>query len=169
MFILRGNRFRGLAGNLGVVTTVHCQFDRRRLRSQLSMSLKPPEHGAKFHRSGPVVPKSLSRSQTARRRSSRIALNAPIRLSGDDREKRPFSSLPAKATNLNKHGAAIQLHRDLLVGSKVVVRNQRGGEASARVVAQLAALHGVPTYAIEFVEQDEKATTFWGIAFPSSS
>ena len=119
-------------GNLGVVTAVYCQFDGPRLRSQLSMSLKPPEHGAKLHRSGPIVPKSLIRSQTAKRRS-------------------------------------IQLHRDLLVGSKVVVRNQRGGEASARVVAQLAALHGVPTYAIEFIEQDEKATTFWGIAFPSSS
>ena len=76
--------------------------------------------------------------------------------------------LPARATNLNRHGAAVQLHRDLLVGSTIMVRNQRGGQVSARVVAQLAALQGVPTYAIEFVERDDKATTFWGITFPSN-
>ena len=28
------------------------------------------------------------------------------------------------------------------------------------------ALQEVPTYAIEFVEQDEKTKNFWGIAFP---
>jgi len=95
-----------------------------------------------------------------------MALNASIGLSGEDREKCSFS-LSAKATNLNRHGAAIQVGRELLVGSTVVVRNQRGTLISARVVAQLAALRGVPTYAIEFVEQDDKAKNFWGITFPS--
>jgi hypothetical protein len=76
---------------------------------------------------------------------------------------------PARATNLNRHGAAVQLNRELLVGSTIVVRNQRGGQVSARVVAQLPRLQGVPTYAIEFVEQDNKANTFWGIAFPSNT
>ena len=42
-------------------------------------------------------------------------------------------------------------------------------QVSARVVAQLAALQGVPTYAIEFVDNDDKARNFWGIAFPSNS
>lgn len=97
-----------------------------------------------------------------------MALNAPIGLSGEDRQKCPFT-MPAKATNLNRHGAAVQLHRELLVGSTVIVRNQRGTLVSARVVAQLAALKGVPTYAIEFVDQDDKAKNFWGITFPSSS
>jgi hypothetical protein len=95
-----------------------------------------------------------------------MALNATIGLSGEDRQKCSFS-LSAKATNLNRHGAAIQVGRELLVGSTVVVRNQRGTLISARVVAQLAALRGVPTYAIEFVEQDDKAKNFWGITFPS--
>ena len=84
-----------------------------------------------------------------------MALSAPIGLSGEDRQKCAFT-MPAKATNLNQHGAAIQLNRELLVGSTVVVRNQRGTQVSARVVTQLAALQGVPTYAIEFVEQDDK-------------
>ncbi len=109
---------------------------------------------------------SAQRSQIAKRRSSRIALNAPIGLSGEDRQKSSFT-MTAKATNLNKHGAAIQLNRELQVGSTVLVRNKSGTQVSARVVARLAALQGVPTYAVEFAEQDDKAKTFWGITFPS--
>jgi hypothetical protein len=75
--------------------------------------------------------------------------------------------MPAKATNLNKHGAAVQLNRELQVGSVVAVKNGRGVQVSARVVSQLLARNGVPTYAIEFVELDENAREFWGIAFPS--
>jgi hypothetical protein len=74
--------------------------------------------------------------------------------------------MPAKATNLNRHGAAIQISRDLLVGSIIVVRNPRGTQVSARVVSQLAASQGVSGYAIEFVEQDDATDNFWGIAFP---
>jgi hypothetical protein len=97
-----------------------------------------------------------------------MALNAPIGLSGEDRQKCSFT-VPAKATNLNRYGAAIQLNRELLVGSIVVVRNKSGTQVSARVVAQLAALQGVPTYAIEFAAQDDddQAKAFWGITFPS--
>jgi hypothetical protein len=95
-----------------------------------------------------------------------MALNAPVGLSGEDRQKCSFT-MPAKATNLNKHGAAIQLNRELMVGSTVVVRNKGGAQVSARVVAQLAALQGVNTYAIEFAEQEDRVKTFWGITFPS--
>ena len=77
--------------------------------------------------------------------------------------------MPARATNLNRHGAAVQLHRELVVGSVVVVRNKLGTQVSARIVSQLAAREGVPTYAIEFVEQDDAASSFWGIAFPPKS
>jgi len=54
--------------------------------------------------------------------------------------------MPARATNLNRHGAAVQLNRELLVGSVVLVRNKRGTEVSARVVAQLAAGKRVKTF-----------------------
>jgi hypothetical protein len=130
------------------------------------MNLKPTERRPEAHRKDLMATASAHRSQIAKRRSSRIALNAPVGLSGEDRQKCPFT-MPAKATNLNKHGAAIQLHRELLVGSTVVVRNKSGTQVSARVVTQLVALQGVPTYAIEFAEHDDKVKTFWGITFPS--
>ncbi len=76
--------------------------------------------------------------------------------------------MPARATNLNRHGAAVQLNRELLVGSVVVVRNKRGTQISGRVVAQVSALQGLRTYGIEFVEQGDRASNFWGIVFPSS-
>ena len=96
-----------------------------------------------------------------------MALTVRIGLSGEDRQKCSFT-MHGKATNLNRHGAAIQLNRELLVGSTVVVRNKSGTQVSARVVAQLAGLPGVPTYAIEFAEQDDddRVKAFWGITFP---
>jgi len=97
-----------------------------------------------------------------------MALHASVELAGEDRQKCSFTML-AKATKLNKHGAAVQLSRELLVGSVVTVNNKHGTELSARVVAQLAALEGVSTYAIEFVEQGERAETFWGIIFPPNT
>ena len=112
--------------------------------------------------------RSLNRIQLGKRRSTRIALDSPVELAGQDRHKSSFA-MPAKATNLNKHGAAIQLHRELLVGSIVSVKNTHGIQVSARVVSQMVARNGVPTYAIEFVEQDDKTKDFWGISFPSAT
>lgn len=97
-----------------------------------------------------------------------MALHASVGLRGEDRQKCAFT-MPAKATKLNKHGAAVQLRRELQVGSFVTVNNKQGTALSARVVAQLAVLEGVSTYAIEFVEQGERAETFWGIIFPPNT
>lgn len=109
---------------------------------------------------------TTNRTQIAKRRSSRIALNTSVGLSGLDPQKNPFT-MPARATNLNRYGAAIHLPRQLLVGSTVTVRNARGTQISARVVAQLAASQGVSVYGIEFVERDDAANSFWGITFPT--
>ena len=109
---------------------------------------------------------TTNRTQIAKRRSSRIALNTSVGLSGMDPHKHPFT-MPAKATNLNRYGAAVHLSRQLLVGSTVMVRNARGTQVSARVVAQLAASQGVSVYGIEFVERDDAANSFWGITFPA--
>jgi hypothetical protein len=97
-----------------------------------------------------------------------MALHSAVGLSGQDRQKSSFT-IPARATNLNRHGAAVQLQRELVVGSVVVVRNNRGTEVSARIVAQLGAREGVPTYAIEFIEEGDGAGNFWGITFPPKS
>ena len=97
-----------------------------------------------------------------------MALNAVVGLAGEDRQKTTFN-VNAKATNLNLHGAAVQIDRQLPIGCVLVVKNQRGMQVSARVVALLPALQGVATYGIEFVEQDEKGKNFWGISFPSNA
>ena len=149
------------------MTGVRCAIRAPDLMCQLTMELKIPAHSPKARQSILINTPNIRRSQTEKRRSSRMALNASVGLSGEDRQKIAFT-MPAQATNLNQHGAAIRLHRDLRVGSTVLVRNQRGNQVSARIVGQLKALQDVPTYAIEFVEQDEKTRNFWGIAFPSN-
>lgn len=105
------------------------------------------------------MPSDTSLSLIAKRRSSRIALNTSVAISGHDRHQCPFT-MAAIATNLNRHGGAIQLPRDLQVGSTLTVRNARGTQILARVVAQLAASQGMSIYAIEFTEQGEKANSF---------
>jgi hypothetical protein len=97
-----------------------------------------------------------------------MTLNATVGLSGEDRQKCSFT-MPARATNLNQHGGAVQLSRELQIGSVVLLRHKNGTQVSARVVAQLTAQQGVSTYGIEFVEQDENTKNFWGITFPSNA
>jgi hypothetical protein len=102
-----------------------------------------------------------SQRQVLKRRSSRLALNARVKLSGHDREKCAFT-MPARATNLNRHGAVIQLNRELLVGSTVVVQNISSTQAPARVVTLVSAIKGVYAYGVEFLE-DVAVKDFWGI------
>src|SRR5712691_13523657 len=102
-----------------------------------------------------------------KRRSARLALNVLVRLAGQDHQRCAFTLLPARATGLNRHGAALQVGRELLVGSILSVRHGRGGtETPARVVAQVRAGQGIFTYCVEFVDSDA-TKDFWGIAFPS--
>jgi len=131
----------------------------------MNMDLKHLRRQPKSHGSHLMPTASASRSLIAKRRSTRLLLSASIGLSGEDRLKCPFT-MPARATNLNRHGAAVQLSRDLVVGSVMLLRNKRGTEVSARIVAQLTATQRVSTYGIEFVEQDDRAGNFWGISFP---
>jgi hypothetical protein len=95
-----------------------------------------------------------------------MSLNTAVGLSGEDRRKITFS-VQAKASHLNKHGAAVQLNKDLVVGSTVLIKHPRGAQIEARVVSQIAAVEGMCTYGVEFVEHD-KAKNFWGISFPTA-
>ena len=114
-----------------------------------------------------AIPTS-GRSSALKRRSTRLPLNSAVSVSGEDRGKSSFT-IAAKATGLNKHGGAIQITRELLVGTTVLVRNKRGTQISARVVSQINAEQGVLRYGIEFVEEDTKTGNFWGITFPSNA
>ena len=111
-----------------------------------------------------VIP-AAGRTSVLKRRSTRIPLNSSVAVSGEDRSKCSFT-IGAKATGLNKHGGAVQITRELLVGTTVLVRNKRGTQISARVVSQINADQGVLKYGIEFVEEDARSATFWGITFP---
>jgi hypothetical protein len=95
---------------------------------------------------------AVVRNQIAKCRSSRMPPNAAISLSGQDRQKCSFT-MPARATNLNRHGATIRLNGELSVGSTVVVRNRRGTQVSARVVIRVSAVEGVHSYGIEFLDR----------------
>ena len=136
--------------------------------SEIQMSLKPLEPRPQSPLMNQIASAGINRNRTAKRRSSRMALTATIGLSGKDRQRCSFT-MPARATNLNRCGAAVQLNRELLVGSVVLVRNHRGTQVSARIVTQLATLKGVSSYAIEFVNQDDQSNNFWGITFPPSN
>src|SRR5438128_869147 len=103
----------------------------------------------------------IGRNLAGMRRSNRIALATPVALTGKDQARAPFS-LNANATNLNRHGAALQLSREIMVGTIVVVKNRRGAQLSARIVAQVSAMQGKHTYGIEFVEDSDSSRTFWG-------
>lgn len=121
------------------------------------------------HPSPPVSPdtREVSNRGILKRRSSRIFLSAKIQLSGQDHQKSDFRNTAAKATNLNRHGAAIRFERELSVGSTLVVRNIRGTQANARVVAQVGATDKFRIYGIELVETDAiRLENFWGVAFP---
>lgn len=96
-----------------------------------------------------------------------MQLHASVGLSGEDRQKASFT-MNAKATNLNRHGAAVQLPRELHVGSTVTLQNKRGLQVSARIVSQISAVGGQRTYGVEFLEQDERTLQFWGISFPTA-
>jgi hypothetical protein len=128
------------------------------------MNLKTPPH----HKSHPANSLAAVVGRNQRRSKRMGGLSASVGLSGEDRQKCSFT-IPARATNLNKHGGAVQLTRDLAIGTVVQVRHKNGSQVAARIVAQLASPSGVPTYAIEFVEQESGATNFWGITFPSNA
>jgi hypothetical protein len=110
---------------------------------------------------------AVSRIQQLKRRSSRMALDAKVGISGEDRQKCSFT-MPARATGLNRHGAAVQLNRELQIGTTVVIQNSRHTKASARVVTQVSAVGGVFTYGVEF-QEDDSVKNFWGITFPAQS
>ena len=87
-----------------------------------------------------------------------------IGVTGKDRNGEEFT-VGGKATNLNYHGAAITVPRQVPVGSTLKVRNNHKFEATVEVVSQLHAVSGTHCYGVQFVEE---AAGFWGIHFPTA-
>ena len=99
------------------------------------------------------------------RRSPRITVVIQIKVDGQDLQKRAFSET-ATATNLNLHGAAIQLNRQLLVGSVITITNRNGIKTSARIVREVGVTEGAFRYGVEFVQ--ERQPNFLGVSFYAS-
>lgn len=99
------------------------------------------------------------------RRSPRIAILTPINVIGHDHEKCAFSEA-ATATNLNLHGAAIHLNRQLIVGSVITISNRCGIESPARIVTRVGVVKGAFIYGIEFVQG--RQPNFLGVSFYAS-
>ena len=81
---------------------------------------------------------------------------AAVGLSGQDRQKNAFNFAGASATISTGTARPLPCTARLQVAPRSS-QNKRGTQIAARVVAQLAALQGVPTYAIEFLDKEEKA------------
>jgi hypothetical protein len=103
----------------------------------------------------------------SRRRTKRLALTAPVEVSGEDVQGSYFR-VTARASNLNRNGAALHLNRYLSTGAVLMIQNSRGARTSARIVARTSTGEGLYTYGVEFLEADS-VKDFWGITFPSPS
>lgn len=86
------------SGNQQFVTDVNC--------SESAFGIISHKFGSRSLKEIQMAAPAVARSQLLRRRSTRITLNTPVSISGEDRAKASFS-LSAKAVNLSKHGAAI--------------------------------------------------------------
>ena len=105
------------------------------------------------------------RRPSFRRRSQRIPLAMPVKVSGQDANGESFG-FATTATNLNRNGATLHVNRDLGIDSIVELQNSRGARMSARIVARVNVVQDLCSYGVEFVGADGEKD-FWGISFPS--
>ena len=100
-----------------------------------------------------------------RRRSERIWLTIPVRVSGKDAAGRLFEE-SGRARTLSRHGARIQVSRPLERFQTVRLESPLGHFASEFKVVSCEANHQSesPEYGLECLDNE---INFWGIEFPS--
>lgn len=104
-------------------------------------------------------------SPTARkqRRSERISLSLPIRVSGQDTNGQQFLE-DNRTILVSRHGASVALEAELATGQEVNIRcGSTGKEALARVVGQTGGKPGSHIYSLGILSPN---VNFWGIEFP---
>ena len=108
---------------------------------------------------------SSSTFPTGARRSSRIAKEIPIVLSGSDTEGKQFSET-TKTIMLSQHGASILSKHKLIPEQEIfvlaVAANQ---EIEARVCGQIGERQDGHIYGLAFLDP---SSDFWGVEFPPS-
>jgi hypothetical protein len=100
---------------------------------------------------------------TGRRRSDRILIPLPIRVTGIDASGQPFEE-EAVTVNCNQHGACISLIRSLVPEQRLRIRNlQNGLEDEFRVVGALRQVFGERwEWGVEALDPENN---IWGIQF----
>lgn len=98
-----------------------------------------------------------------RRRSERLFLTLPIRVSGTDPKGRDFSE-DCISINVSRHGARIRLRNALTVDDVIHITNLKNGQAAPfRVVARVSEPQPDAEYTDWGVESLDPATEIWGV------
>ncbi len=102
--------------------------------------------------------------ESVKRRTDRIAMAIPIRISGLNESGQSFD-VEARTVMLSRHGATIVVKQGLKAEQEVKVRHsKRGIEAAFRVVGRIG---GGDEGFVYGVAQLDPAANLWGIGFPA--
>ncbi len=103
-------------------------------------------------------------TQTAnQRRSQRILLSVPLRVSGKRTNGTPFVE-HTKTLIVNAHGALLQLQEPVEEGQSLNVRNVTTGEEMPCMVVDLSpGANGVGEIGVQFAQPNPR---FWRVSFP---
>ena len=107
----------------------------------------------------------IAMNQLSNRRSDRIVLEMPIRISGAFSATRDFT-FRTRTMLISRYGARILLDHEHVPLSTVCVSSMQSEtekETEARIVGFMGDCPDGPTYGIELLDKEEK---FWGIGFP---
>lgn len=117
------------------------------------------EKGAKVVSTANTHPASFANQ----RRSQRILLSVPLRVSGKHANGKPFAEF-THTLIVSAHGALIQLREPVRVGQRVNAENaSTGEEIECTVVDVNPGANGVPEVGVEFTEPNPR---FWRVSFP---
>jgi hypothetical protein len=110
----------------------------------------------------PTAPKG-PQTPVIKRRSSRVAIDMPVVLFGQQINGKVFSE-DTRTSVVNAHGALIILTSGVEIKPSVLLVNKTSKvEAQCRVISQKETENGKSELGVEFVVPQPR---FWGIAFP---
>jgi hypothetical protein len=97
------------------------------------------------------------------RRSLRLWMNIPVRISGKNADDNEFSE-DTETTLVNTHGCLVFLYEPVKIGTHLALRHRgTNEEQDCRVVSQRKAPDKGMHFGIEFVAS---SPNFWGVEFP---
>jgi hypothetical protein len=99
----------------------------------------------------------------ARRRSQRVLMHVPVRISGQDSQGKPIEE-ETETLAINAHGALVLLQSRLTSGSKVLLQHKKTEEEQECHVVFLGPVRsGKAEIGLEF---SSPRPAFWRVAFP---